>query len=575
MKKIICYFDPTVRKILTETTSEEGEKKYVLSSPHNFVYASEIVARIIEIDNEDQIPTRLDPGYDYYKIIDYFVPKTETGIYYDEQNKVYKAAEYGFVALEDQRIRWLSPLSVTKDKQKAYYAIYPTKFGKVPTYADIDEELHQNKIMSRVEQAKIEEQLGIIDPANPKFTRVLVAQGKEPVEGHEEYYLPLINLKKKAGEIKSDGSIDFKEVGSIIEIKQGQDILRRVPKVKSSDGYNVFGDKAVAEVKSISEGFYKGANIEQGKGDENIFVSSINGCIDVDGKRISVIQVAFIQGDVNYDTGNIDFDGSVHIVGSVLPGFSVKAKIDIIIEKNVDDAFIEAGGDITVKMGVVGKDNVKLVAGGKVMAKYLLNAKVEAAGDIVVEDSIINCDVFSNSKISVIAKQGKIIGGKSTALHEIIVNVSGSPNETETQLNVGRNLFIEKEMAEIHKEISKWRRTVDENMRKLKLSYGEAVFENPKEFIAKLPTVKKKNCLILLKELSNNNKELKKFLDQSKEVQDRLRLEREPCIIIKNKAYPGTVISIKKSIKRIESIIDNVKYYEDPQEKIIRFSPAV
>jgi uncharacterized protein (DUF342 family) len=560
---------------LSETTSEDGEKRYVLSSPYNFVYAAEIVARIIEIDHEDQIPTRLDPGYDYYKIIDYVVLKPETGIYFDEQNKAYKAAEYGFVVLEDQKLRWLSPLSVSKDKLKAYFAIYPTKFGKVPSYADIEEELHQNKIVARLEQSKVEEQLRNIDPGAPKFTRILIAQGREPVEGHEEYYLPLINLKKKAGEIKSDGSIDFKEIGSIIEVKQGQDILRRVPKMKPSDGYNVFGDKAVAEVKSISDGYYKGANIEQGKGDENIFVSSISGCIDVDGKKISVIPVAFIQGDVNYDTGNIDFDGSVHIIGSVLPGFSVKAKGDIIIEKNADDAHVEAGGDITVKMGVVGKENVKLIAGGKVMAKYLLNAKVEAAGDIVVDDSIINCDVFSNSRISVVAKQGKIIGGKSTALYEIIVNVSGSPNETETQLNVGRNLFIEKELAEIHKEITKWRRVVDEDMRKLKLSYGEAVFENPKDFIAKLPTVKKKNCLILLKELSNNNKELKKFVDQSREVQDKLRLEREPCIIIKNKAYPGTVISIKKSIKRIESIIDNVKYYEDPQEKIIRFSPAV
>jgi uncharacterized protein (DUF342 family) len=112
-------------------------------------------------------------------------------------------------------------------------------------------------------------------------------------------------------------------------------------------------------------------------------------------------------------------------------------------------------------------------------------------------------------------------------------------------------------------------------MRKLKVSFGEAVFENPKEFITKLPTVKKKNCLLLLKELSDNNKELKKFVEQSKEVQNKLRLDREPCIIIKNKAYPNTVISIKKSIKRIDSPIDNVKYYEDPEDKIIRFSPAL
>jgi 50S ribosomal subunit-associated GTPase HflX len=87
--------------------------------------------------------------------------------------------------------------------------------------------------------------------------------------------------------------------------------------------------------------------------------------------------------------------------------------------------------------------------------------------------------------------------------------------------------------------------------------------------------MKKKNCLLMLKDLSDKNSELKKYLEQSREIQERLKLEREPCIIIKNKAYPGTIVSIKKSIKRVDSIIDNVKYYEDPEAKIIRFSPAV
>ncbi len=574
MKKLLFYFDPTVKKIINEIESEGGDKKAVLSSPNNFVFTSEIVARIINIDNDDQIPTRLDPGYNYYTTQDYVSIKADSGIYFDEAAGAYKAAEYGFVVLDGGKIRLISPLVISKDKLKSFFFVYPTKFGRMPSYADIEEIMHQYRILARIDQNRILEQLQSVDVNKPQLTKILIAQGKEPVNGHEEYYLPIINLKKKAGELKSDGSIDFKEVGFIVEVKKGQDVLRRIPKVKSVDGYNVFGDKALGESER-KEGYNKGANLEPGKGDENIFVSSIDGCIDVDGRTISVLPIVHINGDINYETGNIDFDGSVHIAGSVLPGFSVKARGDVIIEKNVDDALIEAHGDITVKMGVVGKEHVRLVANGKVSAKYLLNAKVEAVGDIIVDDSIINCDVFSNSKISVVAKQGKIIGGNTTALYEIMVNVSGSPNETETHLRVGRNLFIEKELADIHKEISKWRETVNESIRDIKGSFGETVFENPKEFITKLPAVKQKKCLILLKELSNNNKELKRLIEQSKEVQDKLKLDREPYIIIKNKAYPNTIISVKKSIKRIDSPIDNVKYYEDPEEKIIRFSPAL
>lgn len=574
MKKIICYFDPSAKKILVEKVTESGEKKIVLSSPHNFVYASEIVARVISIDDEEQIPTRLDPGYDYYRVLDFQTIKADTGIYYDESTNAYKAAEYGFVVLDNQKLRWISPLSVSKDKLRAYYSIYPTKMGRVPSYTDIEEALHRYKILARLEKRLVEEQIQTVNPEHPKFTRILVAQGKEPVSGHDEYYLPLLNFQKKAGEIKEDGSIDFKEVGSIVEVKKGQEILKRVPGVKATDGYDIYGDKSLAKFERV-EGYLKGDNIEQGSGDENIFVASIDGCLDMEGRKISVLPIAIIHGDVNYETGNIDFDGSVHIMGSVLPGFSVKARGDVIVEKNIDDAHIDSQGDITVKMGVVGKENAVLTAGGKVVAKYLLNAKVEAVGEIIVDDSIINSDVFSNLKVSVVARQGKIIGGKTTALYEIVINVSGSPNETETQLSVGRNLFIEKELEEVQKEITTWRKAVDESMRQLKVTFGEAVFENPKEFITKLPNMKKKSCLLMLKDLSDKNSELKKHLEQSREIQERLKLEREPCIIVKNKAYPGTIISIKKSIKRVDSIIDNVKYYEDPEAKIIRFSPAV
>src|SRR4030043_291744 len=324
MKKILFYFDPSVNKMLVEKATEEGDKKLVLSSPYNFMYASEIVARVINIDSEEQIPTRLDPGYSYYKIMDFQTVKADTGIYYDEQAGAYKSGQYGFVIFEDQKIKWISPITVSRDKMKAYYSIYPTKLGKIPSYADIEEILHQYKILSRIEQKKIEEQLQNIDSANPRLTRILVAQGREPVTGHEEYYLPLINLQKKAGEIKSDGSIDFKEVGSIIEVKKGQDVLKRVPGVKPSDGDDIYGDKSFAEFER-HEGYSQGANVVQGAGDDTIFVSALDGCIDIDGKKISVLPVAFIHGDINYDTGNIDFDGSVHITGSVNPGFSVKA----------------------------------------------------------------------------------------------------------------------------------------------------------------------------------------------------------------------------------------------------------
>jgi hypothetical protein len=573
MKKLVLYFDPKAKKVFVDKLDEEGHKKTFLSSPHNFVYASEIVARIIEYDDEDQIPTRIDPGYDYYNIVNYVSLKTGSGLYYDEMEKAYKAAEYGFVVFDGKTLNLLPLLKINREKTKAFLTIFPTKFSRIPTVRDIDEMLQERNILARVGEKVLKEQLDAINPEEKKVHRVLVAQGKEPVNGRDEYYMPLMNIEKKAGEILADGRIDFKEVGSIIQVSKDQEILERYPPVKPADGYDVYGDKIPADMEP-PQGYKRGENIVQSGRDDNVFVAGLDGCLEVDKRTISVLPMAIIKHDVDYESGNIDFNGSVHVKGSVLAGFSVKATGDVIIENNVDDGSVEAGGDITVKLGIVGKGQARVIAGGALTAKYLLNATIEAVNEITVEDSIINCDVFSNNSINLVAKQGKIIGSTATALYRITVNVSGSPNYTETSLNVGRNLFIERELEALRKQIGERRESVAEIMRKLKVSFGEGIFENPKEFISILPPVKKKNALLLLKELGEGNKELKGLVEESKKVQEKLKLDQEPVVIVTDKVFPGSIISIKKSVRKIDKELQNVRFYEDPDEKVIRFTSA-
>ena len=573
MKKLVFYFDHNVKRIFTEKEDENGEKKTVVSSPYNFVSTSEIVARVIEIDNDEQIPTRLDPGYEYYNILNYIQFKIESGIYFDEANKAYKASDFGFVVFDNGKLKLLPLLSVSKDKTKAYYTVHPTKFNKIPTRSDIEEPMHFYKIAAGVGEKVLKEQLDKIDPNEKKFTRIIAAKGKEPVNGNEEYYIPLIDTEKKVGQILSDGRIDFKEVGSIIQVMKGQEILQRYKEVKPVGGYDVYGNKLEATMLP-NEGFLKGGNIVQSGNDENIFLAGIDGCLDVNKKTISILPVVVINGNVDYDSGNIDFNGSVHIKGSVLSGFSVKATGSVTIDNNVEDATVQSNEDIIIKNGVLGKGESRVIAGGSITARYITSAKIEAVKSILVDESILHSDVFSNDRI-VMSKAGKIIGGKITALYEIVANVSGSQNGTETQLFVGRNLFIEKELDDIRKDIADKREALGETMRKLKVNFGEGVFENPKEFIGILPPLKKKLCLTLLKELGEGNKELKALVEKGKEVQDKLKLDKEPVIIIKDKAFIGTIVNVRKSVKKLESTLDNVRFFEDPEQKIIRYTSAV
>lgn len=112
-------------------------------------------------------------------------------------------------------------------------------------------------------------------------------------------------------------------------------------------------------------------------------------------------------------------------------------------------------------------------------------------------------------------------------------------------------------------------------MRKIKASFGEGLFEDPKKFLAILPPVKKKNCLLMLQELTAHNRDLGEINRKRVEVEAKLKLERDPVVIVTEEVFPGTVISIKKRKRRIEEKLTNVKFYEDASDKEIHYTTAI
>jgi len=202
------------------------------------------------------------------------------------------------------------------------------------------------------------------------------------------------------------------------------------------------------------------------------------------------------------------------------------------------------------------------------------NVKVEAGKSVTVDDSIINCDIVSYDTITVKGKTGKIIGGKIAALYEIKAHTFGTQTETTTSLTVGRNFILENEISKKRTEIIIVKERVEEINTSIKMQFGEEIFKNPKEYIKILPPLKKKNCLLLLNDLGNANSALKKLFEEAKAIEEKLKFEKEPVIIATNKVYPGVVINVKKSVKKIDHIIENVKFYEDQLDKSVRFVAA-
>ncbi|HPW52279.1 MAG TPA: FapA family protein, partial [Spirochaetota bacterium] len=491
MKIIIFYFDNRASKMFTESTNESGQTTSVLSSPNNFVLRNELVARIVDATGPEDAKRYIDKEHiNYYHLVPYFQFKIGSGIFFDESTKSYRANHYGFIVLDKVKtMRLIVPFQITKEKTKAFYLIHPAKNGQLPSYSDIEEVLKLNKIVTPVDEKIIREELSKIDPKNRGITRLKVAQSKEPVNGRSEYFTPLVDIGKKAGKMLEDGRMDFKEIDSIVQVTKGQELLRRFEEIKAEDGYDIYGEKAAAVIEE-SKGFQRGENIVQSGSDPDIYVSAIDGCLETDKKKINVRAVATIKGDVDYESGNIDFSGSVRITGSVKPGFSVKATGDIFIDQSVDDAYLESGGKISVKMGISGKGSAVIKSEGGISAKFVLNSHLESKGDVIIEDSIINSKVYSNSKVFVTSQHGKIMGGEISALYRIEANSAGSSKETNTILTVGRNLELERELETIRIEINLKKESLEEVMTKIKTNFGGRLFEDPKKYIEVLPPIK-------------------------------------------------------------------------------------
>ena len=86
-----------------------------------------------------------------------------------------------------------------------------------------------------------------------------------------------------------------------------------------------------------------------------------------------------IRGDVDFHTGNIDFNGDVIIGGDVKSGFKIISKGNIYVNGTVESSDLQSNeGSIFIKNGIQGKNNCSIKAlKGSVFTGYVQNASIE------------------------------------------------------------------------------------------------------------------------------------------------------------------------------------------------------
>ncbi|MGY3187162.1 DUF342 domain-containing protein [Lysinibacillus sp. TE18511] len=370
----------------------------------------------------------------------------------------------------------------------------------------------------------------------------LIAQGTHPVTGTDAQitYLPKPERKPV---ISEDGKADYYDMNFISEISEGSWLGEKIPATLGKPGQNVLGEIIAAVPGRDFPIRYDNKSAYEVEEDGKVVIrSKIAGVLDDVKGMIGVNRHLPIHGDVGVETGNLEFNGSLSIKGTVISGYTVIATGDISIEgaEGVSGAKLikSIEGDVYIRGGIFGLGSTLVEAGGNIFVKHVNEANLVAADSIHIGSYALGSQLSAHS-IYVDERKGKIIGGRAVAKNTIVTAISGNRLERRTELIIesvnkqesysviqGKATHLKQLQLEISEHEAKIKSLLPflNQMSKEQI----ATFEETKQGLAKLKA-----------EAATNDREIKLAMDE-------MRHAGKEEIIVKKEAHPGTYIQIGK-----------------------------
>lgn len=300
-----------------------------------------------------------------------------------------------------------------------------------------------------------------------------VAWGDPPEHGEDGRIQHLVSVETRDGPtVLEDGRVDYLTRDSIINVRQGQELLRVIPPTQGTPGKGVDGQ----ELKPRPG---KPARILAGRGtgrspDGSLVLADTSGeMVITPSGQISVVPVHRVPKDVDISTGHVDFVGSLEIGGSVRDGLTARADGDIRVGSGVEAATVEATGNVVVKGGVKGRGRAVIRSGGNVQLRFMENAHVEAEGDVLVGEAVMHSTIRAGQNVVVSGKRGLIVGGHISAGRSISGKLAGAGLGTKTILEIAAPPEMQEEHTVLLREkdeITASLQKVKEGLKRLKLS---------------------------------------------------------------------------------------------------------
>lgn len=441
-------------------------------------------------------------------------------------------------------------VTIPEDNKTASIKITPpANGGKGSTFAGMAQALADRGVVFGV-RADLLRKLA----ENPRYNKLeRVAEAVLPTPGSDSrfvYHFP--STKDKAPQILSDGSVDYKQLGILYNVRENDVLCTKMPATEGEPGKGVTGEE-------IPASFGKDLPLPLGKNtrpsEDGLHVlSAIDGYVDIIGNLVQVMDVYQVKGDVDYKTGNINFVGNVHVLGNVLQGFEVRAEGNVNIDGCVEGGRIIAGGNIVIKQGIIGMNTGKVDCGSDLRCKYIQNATANVENYFETE-SCVNSTINCGGNVRMLGSKAVIIASHINARHTIeCVNIGSKTVSVPSVLEVGsdphlinKSASIPKEMTEIQKNLIRIDSLVD-------------LFQ--KLHVLGRLTEDKYRTLVNLKNAKESSQaRLADLFLEKEDVKQRMLSAGYGVVNATGMVYAGTVIVMGEERKKLDADYKYTRFY--------------
>ncbi len=359
-----------------------------------------------------------------------------------------RGAELESIAIAD---RLDAQLSIEFDPLKmiAKAQIISAYDGLAVTAEQLKNEMDELKISHGINAKAIALLIDKSQQAKPgTIYQVTVAKGTQAINGSDATFKRLVETPRERllkPQKTEDGRVDMRNLGQLITVKPGSELMRKIPYNEGSSGISVTAE-TVKHKPGKDFALEVGENTELCATDPNLLLATISGIPKVLNNGMMVDDVLMVE-NVNVGYGNVNYKGSIIVEGDICDGMEVTATGDVTVSGFIESAQIECGGDLIVGKGILGRQvefgshnfSCEVNCKGSVIANFSQYSKIHAGLDVNIHKQLLHCHVICEGEINVkdeAGSKGTILGGMLCSNHGINTVTLGASAGSKTIIDL-------------------------------------------------------------------------------------------------------------------------------------------